>query len=233
MKEKTANNQEAPQKKRIFLVDDHALVRWGLSKLISQEKDLQVVGEAGNIEEAMSAITAGGIDLMIVDISLGQESGLDLISMVLSKCPDLPILVVSMHEEAIFAERVIRAGARGYIMKKDAPQKILVGISEILDGRIVLNPDISARIIQKSYKQRSSRVSKSLLEDLSPREIEVLRLIGQGLKTAEVAQVLCLSPKTVETYREKLKSKLGLKNAAELMRFAFHTDKLPNQNEEP
>jgi DNA-binding NarL/FixJ family response regulator len=129
-----------------------------------------------------------------------------------------------MYEETIFAERVIRAGARGYIMKKDAPQKIMAGIRDILKGRIVLNPDISARIIQKSYKKRASSGSGSLLDDLSPRELEVLRLIGQGLKTSEVAETLCLSPKTIETYREKLKVKLGLKNAAELARFAFHAE---------
>ena len=228
---KSGNTEGAPQKKRIFLVDDHPLVRMGVSMLINQERDLEVVGEAGNIADAMTAVTAGGIDLMIIDISLGQESGLDLISSVASIRPDLPMLVVSMHEETIFAERVMRVGARGYIMKKDAPQKILLGIRELLEGRIFLNPDISTRIIQKSYKHRPSKDSKSLIEDLSPREMEVLHLIGQGLKTAEVAQSLCLSPKTVETYREKLKRKLGLKNAAELVRFAFHTDELPMKND--
>jgi DNA-binding NarL/FixJ family response regulator len=203
----------------------------GVTKLINQERDLEVVGEAGDITAAMAAVAAGGIDLMIADISLGQESGFDLIARVVSMCPDLPILVISMHEEAIFAERAIRAGARGYIMKKDAPQKILSGIREILEGRIVLNPDISTRIIQKSYKKRTSPESISLLEDLSPREMEVLRFIGQGLKTGEIAESMCLSPKTVETYREKLKKKLGLKNAAELVRFAFHTDCLPQKTD--
>ena len=231
MIENAPNNAGTPSRRRIFLVDDHPLVRMGITKLINQERDLEVVGEAGDITTAMAAVTAGGIDLMIADISLGQESGLDLISRVVSMRPDLPILVISMHEEAIFAERAIRAGARGYIMKKDAPQKILSGIREILDGRIVLNPDISTRIIQKSYKKRASSESVSLLEDLSPREMEVLRFIGQGLKTGEIAESMCLSPKTVETYREKLKKKLGLKNAAELVRFAFHTDDSPQKTD--
>lgn len=212
------------EKKKILLVDDHPLVRLGISMLINMENDLEIVGEAGTIEEAVTAIAGGGIDLVIADIALGQESGLDLITRVVAMQPDLPILVVSMHEETIFAERVIRAGARGYIMKKDAPQKILVGIRDILNGRIFLNPDISARIIQKAFKQRTRKASQSLIEDLSPREQEVLRLIGQGLKTSEVAQALCLSPKTIETYREKLKKKLGLKNAAELARYAFHAE---------
>lgn len=225
------NDKGIPPRRRIFLVDDHPLVRMGVTKLINQERDLEVVGEAGDITAAMAAVAAGGIDLMIADISLGQESGFDLIARVVSMCPDLPILVISMHEEAIFAERAIRAGARGYIMKKDAPQKILSGIREILEGRIVLNPDISTRIIQKSYKKRTSPESISLLEDLSPREMEVLRFIGQGLKTGEIAESMCLSPKTVETYREKLKKKLGLKNAAELVRFAFHTDCLPQKTD--
>ena len=212
------------EKKKILLVDDHPLVRLGISMLINMENDLEIVGEAGTIEEAVTAIAGGGIDLVIADIALGQESGLDLITRVVAMQPDLPILVVSMHEETIFAERVIRAGAKGYIMKKDAPQKILVGIRDILNGRIFLNPDISARIIQKAFKQRTRKASQSLIEDLSPREQEVLRLIGQGLKTSEVAQALCLSPKTIETYREKLKKKLGLKNAAELARYAFHAE---------
>lgn len=217
-------NEGGSRKSRIFLVDDHPLVRMGISMLINQENDLEVVGEAANIEEAVAAVTAVEFDMMIVDIALGQESGLSLISRVVALRPTLPVLVVSMHEETIFAERAIRAGAKGYIMKKDAPQKILTAIRDILNGRIFLNPDISARIIQKSFKQRTSNVSVSLLDDLSPREREVLSLIGQGLKTAEVAETLCLSPKTVETYREKLKTKLGLKNASELARFAFHAD---------
>ena len=232
MIERKGNNQGISRKRRIFLVDDHPLIRLAVSMLINQETDLEVVGEAGDIENAMSAVTAGGIDMMIVDISLGSESGLDLISKVISLRPDLPVLVLSMHEETIFAERALRAGAKGYIMKNYAPQEILSGIREILDGRIFVNPDISARIIQKSLKQRTSPVSKSLLEDLAPREAEVLHLIGQGLKTGEIAQALCLSPKTIETYREKLKRKLGLKNAAELARFAFHIDNFSKKIEE-
>lgn len=218
------------RKSRIFLVDDHPLVRMGISMLINQENDLEVVGEAAGINEAVAAVTAGEFDLMIADIALGQESGLSLISKVVSLRPALPILVVSMHEEAIFAERAIRAGAKGYIMKKDAPQKILTAIRDILKGRIFLNPDISARIIQKSFKHRTSHNTGSLLDDLSPRELEVLSLIGQGLKTAEVAETLCLSPKTIETYREKLKVKLGLKNASELARFAFHANDSPDKS---
>ncbi|PKL47472.1 MAG: DNA-binding response regulator [Candidatus Riflebacteria bacterium HGW-Riflebacteria-2] len=230
MTRRLPDNKGALQKRRIFLVDDHPLVRMGISLLINQENDLEVVGEAANIEEAVAAVTAREFDMMIVDIALGQESGLSLIARVVSLRPTLPVLVVSMHEETIFAERAIRAGAKGYIMKKDAPQKILTAIRDILNGRIFLNPDISARMIQKSFKQRTSNASVSLLDDLSPREREVLRLIGQGLKTAEIAESLCLSPKTIETYREKLKTKLGLKNASELARFAFHADESPEKS---
>lgn len=229
MTQRSPDNGGASRKSRIFLVDDHPLVRMGISMLINQENDLEVVGEASNIKEAVAAVTASEFDMMIVDIALGQESGLSLISRVFSLRPTLPVLVVSMHEETIFAERAIRAGAKGYIMKKDAPQKILTAIRDILNGRIFLNPDIAARMIQKSFKQRTSHATGSLLDDLSPREREVLSLIGQGLKTAEVAEALCLSPKTVETYREKLKTKLGLKNASELARFAFHADESPEK----
>jgi DNA-binding NarL/FixJ family response regulator len=206
-------------KRKILLVDDHPIVRQGLSQLINQEADLTVCGEAENASSAMEAITASRPDLVIVDISLDGPDGLDLLKTVRIRDATLPVLILSMHDEFLYAERALRAGARGYIMKQAATDGLLVAIRKILSGDIYLSERMSARLLRQ-LTSHPAPVSRSPLEDLSDRELEVFRLIGQGHGTREIAEMLHLSVKTVEAYQAHIKEKLSLKNSRELMQRA-------------
>ena len=208
----------AGMKKRVFLVDDHPAMRQGLQELINQEADIAVCGQAGDIPAALEGIKKTKPDIAIVDLTLKDSSGLDLLKDLKIRFSKLPVLILSMHNEALYAERSIRAGARGYIMKEATTENIIKAIHQILEGEIYLSPEVSSKMLKKMAGMNSSNADP--IEGLSDRELEVFRLIGEGLRTRDVADRLHLSVKTVESYREHIKIKLQLDNAAKLTRAA-------------
>lgn len=210
-----------PQKKaKIFLVDDHPVVLQGLEQLINQQEDLIVCGQANDSPGALKAIEALKPNLAIIDISLKSGSGLDLIKSLRQGCPKLPILVLSMHDESLYAERVLRAGARGYITKQEATEKLITAIRRVLDGDIYLNEKVTSKILSRVISTSPAK-NLSPVNGLSDRELEVFQLIGEGHGTREIAEMLHLSIKTIETYREHIKEKLKLRNATELVHHAI------------
>jgi DNA-binding NarL/FixJ family response regulator len=214
--------QPAPCKSRVFVVDDHPIVRSGLAQLINREPDLSVCGDAEEMHAALRAIDALKPDILIVDISLKGPDGLDLLKNIRSRDPHLPILILSMHDESIYAERALRAGANGYIMKQEATERVLVALRRILNREIYVSDRVANRMLMQFVGgAAASHGNRSPVEDLSDRELEVLRLMGEGHTTKHIAEDLHLSVKTVETYQCHLKEKLGLKNSRELVQFAI------------
>ena len=209
------------QKHKIFIVDDHPIVRKGLSQLINQESDLIVCGEADSANNALEILKKLKPDLVIVDISLQGIDGIELIKIMKVRFSGLPVLVVSMHDESIFAERALRAGARGYIMKQEAIERMMEAIRKVLKGDLYISERVSKNIV-KRFIDGKAEASSSPVEILSDRELEVFQLIGQGYGTSQIAQELHLSIKTVESYRANIKEKLKLKNATELIKHAVH-----------
>jgi len=205
--------------KRILIVDDHPMMRTGLAQLIDNEPDLKVVAEADNAGQAIDAVAKQKFDLALLDISLPDKNGLELIKDLRALRPQLPILVVSMHDEMIYAERVLRAGARGYIMKQEGGQKFLTAIRQVLAGQIFVSENMSARILE-IFSGRQSENSSSPVQRLSDREFEVFQLIGQAVGTRAIAEQLHLSVKTVEVHRANIKEKLNIKTATDLVRYA-------------
>ena len=205
--------------RRILIVDDHPMMRTGLAQLIGNEPDLKVAAEADTAGQAISLVAKQKFDLALLDISLPDKNGLELIKDFRALRPELPILVVSMHDEMIYAERVLRAGGRGYIMKQEGGQKFLRAIRSVLAGQIFVSETMSARIME-IFSGRQPEHSGSPVQKLSDREFEVFQLVGQGVGTRATAEQLHLSVKTVEVHRANIKGKLGLKTATELLRFA-------------
>ncbi len=203
----------------VFIVDDHPVVRQGLTALINQESDLNVCGDAEDSTQAMDRIVQIKPDIAVVDLALGDDTGLDLIRRIKGRLPDLLILVLSMHHESFYAERVLRAGGRGYIMKEEAPQQILTAIRKVLEGEIYLSDEMSARLLSTLFETTPGH-NASLVDRLSDRELQVFELIGRGLRTREVAEKLYLSIKTVESHRANIKKKLGLKHTNEFVQQA-------------
>src|SRR6266480_5515431 len=204
---------------RILLVDDHAVVRYGISQLINRQTDLVVCGEEEDASRAMSAINKLKPDLVIADISLKDSSGLELMRNIKAQYPGVPVLVVSVHEEGIYAEIAFRAGALGYLMKEEALEKILTAIRRVLDGAIYVSDRLAAKMLQQQVRGQKD-IHESPVKGLSDREMEVFQLIGRWKKTKDIAQELHLSIKTIEYYREQIKRKLNLKSAAELTHYA-------------
>src|SRR5271163_1763285 len=207
------------RKKKIFVVDDHPIVRQGLSLLINQEADLSVCGEAEEMHSALRAIQAANPDILIVDISLNGPDGLELLKNARITSPRLPVLILSMHDESIYAERALRAGANGYIMKQEATEKVLVAVRRILSGEIYVSDRIANSMLQH-YVRGSHPSERSSVAELTDRELEVFRLIGEGLGTRQIAETLHLSVKTVESYQAHIKEKLCLRSARELVQHA-------------
>ena len=205
---------------RIVLVDDHPLVRERLAEMLNREPDLRVCGEAEDRQGALSVIATSKPDLAIVDLTLKDSHGLDLIKDIQARWPALAVLVVSMHEESLHAERAIRAGARGYITKQEATRKILLAVRRVLEGGIYLSDTIAAQLAPKAVGRGDAPAGVSL-EHLADRELEVLQWIGRGYSTHEIAERLHLNFKTVETYRARIKDKLGLKDAHEVLQYAI------------
>jgi len=215
-----ARSGTAVGKKSVFVVDDHPLLRQGLALLINREADLVVCGEAEEAKAAMKAIAARQPDILIADISLNGPDGLDLLKNIRALYPDLPVLVLSMHDESIYAERALRARANGYIMKQEAAEKVLVAVRRILAGDIYLSDRMANKLLHQ-YISGASADMTSQLSTLSDRELEVFRLIGEGRSTRQIAEKLQLSMKTVETYQAHIKSKLSLRSGRELVQHAI------------
>ncbi|HTF68270.1 MAG TPA: response regulator transcription factor [Edaphobacter sp.] len=213
-----AEKETPTRKRRVFIVDDHPLLRQGLALLINREEDLIVCGEAEEAQAAMRAISQCQPDILIVDISLNGPDGLDLLKSIRNSYPGLPVLILSMHDEATYAERALRARANGYIMKQEATEKVLVAVRRILNGEIYLSDRIANKMLQQYI---GGAALQSRLNALSDRELEVFRSIGEGRSTRQIADELHLSVKTVETYQAHLKEKLALRSGRELIQHAI------------
>jgi DNA-binding NarL/FixJ family response regulator len=205
---------------RILVVDDHPLMRKGLALTLEAESDMEVVAQAADAEEAMSIVEKQEVDVAVVDISLPGMSGLELIKHLQALRPGIKVLVVSRHDETLYAERAIRAGASGYVMKLEASDLIVGAVRRVMAGGIYVSAEINERMLQTMAGGRAD-LGRSPLEVLSDRELEVFELIGRGHPNREIAERLHLSVKTVESYRTRIKEKLGLKTAAEVMQHAF------------
>jgi DNA-binding NarL/FixJ family response regulator len=205
---------------RIVIVDDHPVVRKGLVALIRQEADMIVSGESDTVEGGLERIVADRPDVAIVDLSLGAASGLQLVKALNAAVPDVRVLVLSMHDETLYAERALAAGAHGYIMKDQAMQNLVGAIRSVASGKTYVSPEMSERIVARATGHRAGAAVATPLERLTDREREVFSLIGRGLATRDIAHELDLSVKTVETYQARIKEKLGLANGHELTRAA-------------
>ena len=206
-------------KRKVFIVDDHPMMRQGLAQLINNEPDLEACGEAENAQQALALIAQNRPDLVLVDISLPDKHGLELIKDMQVLHAGLAVLVVSMHDEALYAERVLRAGGRGYIMKQEGGKKMMLAIRTVLSGQIYVSETMSAKILE-IFSGRRSETNRTPIEKLTDREFEVFQLIGQGKGTRQVAEALHLSVKTVEVHRLHIKEKLSMDDAPTLVRYA-------------
>jgi len=207
------DRQVKDSRSRILLVDDHAVVRYGIAQLINREADLVVCGEEEDASRALTAISTFKPDLVIADISLKDSSGLELMRNIKAQYSHIPVLVVSVHDESIYAEIAFRAGALGYLMKQEAVDKILTAIRRVLAGSIFVSAAQAARMLQQQVRGQNN-INESPVKRLSDRELEVFQLIGQWKKTKDIAGQLHLSIKTIEYYREQIKRKLNPKSAA-------------------
>lgn len=218
MKTKT-KKPAAPAPKKILIVDDHPMMRDGLVALITAQPDLVVCAQAADAREAMQVIESRWPDLVLMDISLPGKSGLEAIKDIQALAPGLAVLVLSMHDEALYAERVLRAGARGYVMKQEGGKRIMEAIRAVLENKVFVSEKMSARIMD-AFTGRRAAEAGSTVESLSDREFEVFQLIGRGRSTKEIADQLHLSVKTVEVHRVNIKAKLKLATSPELVHFA-------------
>ncbi len=213
------NVGNASPKRKILIVDDHPIFREGLTQSINREPDLTVCGDVEDAAQALDALHRLKPDLIVLDLTLPGKSGLELIKDLQALAPDLALLVVSMHDESLYASRTLRAGARGYIMKQESPQTLLRAIRLVLEGRIYVSDKMSAQILE-NYSGRRASGSHSPIEQLSDREFEIFHLIGQGRSNRAIAQQLHLSLKTVAVHQGNIRRKMNLASSADLIRFA-------------
>jgi DNA-binding NarL/FixJ family response regulator len=216
----------------VLLVDDHPAFRRGMAALLAEEADLTICGEASTAPMALEAMRRFKPDLAILDISMPGTNGLELVKLMLAEQPKLQILILSMHDESIYALRALRAGAKGYVMKAEALECVLAGLRKVGSGEIYVSPQFSNRLIFKAV-QSSMMGMSSPVDKLSDRELEVLQLLGKGFGTRDIAEQLCLSVKTIETHRAHIKEKLGFKEAGEMVRFAIDWFAQDRPEEEP
>ena len=214
-----ARKQPPEPKRKILIVDDHPLTRRGMAELIGQQVDLSICGEAGDADQALAAVAALKPHLVLADVALPGKPGLELIKDVKSLHPDVLILVVSMHDESLYAERALRAGARGYLMKNEGGEKLIAAIRQVLAGKVYVSETMSAKILDV-FSGRRHRGDDTTMGGLTDREFEVFQFIGQGLTTREIGERLRMSGKTVETHRLHIREKLGLKTGPELIKHA-------------
>ncbi|HEY0253290.1 MAG TPA: response regulator transcription factor [Kofleriaceae bacterium] len=201
---------------KVFLVDDHPIVRLGFAQLLGSAGDIEVCGQASDAREALDTVAAATPNVIVVDVSLGATNGIDLIRELKERLPTAVVLVVSMHDEHLYADRALRAGAAGYVMKHEATDAIVRAIRVVADGGLFVSEAVTLRMLQRAIAGGAD----SPLESLSDRELHVLQLMGRGLATREIAEQLHLSIKTVESYRARLKEKMNLRSGTELLRFA-------------
>jgi len=220
MPDKKPQDKTGVNKSKIIIVDDHPIVRQGLIGLINHEDDLDVCGQAEDAHQAMETINALRPDIVIVDISLKKTSGIELIKDIKAAYPNIAVLALSMYDESLYAERALRAGAKGYVMKREASEEVTKAIRKILSGEIYISERMAARMARKLVSTRPE-VSASPIDCLSNRELEVFYLIGQGCGTRQISERLGVSVKTVETYRAHIKEKLNFANASELLQYAI------------
>lgn len=218
---KKINQPALPPKKRVLIVDDHPVFRAGLTALVNLETDLAVCGEAHDAVQAMTALEKLQPELVLLDMSLPGKGGLELLKDIRAFSPRMPVLIISMHDETLYAERVIRAGGRGYIMKQEGPEKIIQAIRRVLSGGIAVSESISSQILDAlSGAKAMTKPGAASVFKLTDREFEIYRLLGQGKEPQEIARMLHLSIKTVDTHRMNIRRKLGLHNATELIHHA-------------
>ena len=213
-------SENQPEKSRILVVDDHPLFREGLRQIIERDPELTVCGEAANTAEALESVAQLRPDLVLVDISLGGTSGIDLIKAIKSEYDELPVLVISMHDESLYAERALRAGAMGYIMKHEPTKMVKTAIHKVLSGEMYLSDRMSSSVISKFMRGQGDQPA-SPIEMLSDRELEVFRMLGQGKGTRQIAHDLEVTVATVNSFRNRIKEKLNLKTATEVMLHAI------------
>ena len=206
------------RKRRVFVVDDHPVVRDGLRGVIEQQPDLMVCGEAAEAAEALASIPSASPDIVLVDLSLAHSSGLDLLKDLVIRHPEVSVIVLSMYDEMIYADRVLRAGARGYLMKAESSQSLLTAIRRVLDGKVFVSDNVMTAIAAKLGKHKGD---VSPIKRLSDRELQVFELMGQGMGTSEIAKQMHLSMKTVQAYVARAKEKFGVPSLKELLREAF------------
>ncbi len=209
-----------PPKLKVLLVDDHPITRQGMKALVNQQPNLEVCGEADNAAYAIELVGKLQPDLAIVDIALKTTNGIELTKNIKVQAPNLPVLIVSMHDEGLYAERALRAGAMGYLMKQEAGEKVIQAIQRLLQGEIYLSDKIKEKMLHRFVNKKGDGMVFSI-DTLSDREMEVFQLIGNGYSTRQIAQKLNLSSKTIDSYREHLKLKLNLESGAELVRHAI------------
>jgi DNA-binding NarL/FixJ family response regulator len=217
------NSNPVASRHRIFIIDDHPLVREGLTNLINRHNDLIVCGEAEDSAEAIAGIARTQPDVALIDISLKNESGLELVKNLQSQFPEVALIVLSMHDEALYAERALRAGARGYVMKRETTKSVLGAIHRVLEGSVY----ISERVVNgmaRRFVLSEKELASSPVDDLSDRELEIFRLLGQGRSTSQIADDLHLSLKTVQAYCGRAKEKFGVNSFGELIRLAVRWD---------
>jgi DNA-binding NarL/FixJ family response regulator len=216
----TVRGKPEAAKAKVFLVDDHPLVREWLTQLIEREEDLVVCGEAEDAPEALQKIEQTRPDIVVADISLKHTHGLELVKDLQARLPALPVLILSMHDESLYAERVLRAGAKGYITKQEATKRILQAVRQVLEGQIYISEKMASRMVHKMVLGRADS-QKSPIERLTDRELEVFQLIGRGQATRRIAAELHLGIKTVESYRARIKEKLNLEDGTQLLQQAI------------
>ncbi len=219
-------SKKGKKKTKILIVEDHPVVRQGLTGLINCAGGLLVCGEADNAREAMLSVEKLNPDLVIVDISLKSRSGLELIKDINVQRPDLPILVLSVHDESIYAERVLRAGARGYVMKQEAAELVIAAVRHVLSGEIYLSDDMTKKILHRFVKTKNNSPSQLF----SDRELEIFELLGRGLNTHQIAEKLNLSKRTIDTYQIRIKEKLNIRTSMEMVRQAAQWVHIENEN---
>jgi DNA-binding NarL/FixJ family response regulator len=208
-------------KSRILIVDDHPIVREGLATILNHEQDLEVCGQAEDAFGALSAIAERQPDIALVDISLKRSDGIELTKMIKAQYPELSVIVLSVHDESVYAERVLLAGAKGYLMKEVAAEHIVKAVRTVLRGEIYVSDAIAKKFMHIIAGDKAG-IAKTAIEHLSDRELETFRLIGEGYSVSKIAGQLHLSVKTVETYRSRIKEKLGLDDASQLLQYSIH-----------
>jgi DNA-binding NarL/FixJ family response regulator len=221
--------EASPVKKRIFIVDDHAMFRDGLRRLIDLEPDLTVCGDARDAQSGLSGLADTSPDLVIVDISLDSTSGIDLIKAIKRDYEDIPVLVVSMHSESLYGDRALRAGAMGYVMKSEPATTVVAAIRKVLGGNVHISEKMATLVVSKLVKGEQDQIP-SPLETLSDRELEVFRMLGQGKGTREIAQEMNVALPTVSSFKNRIKEKLNFKNSTEMILYALQWyQKEPNK----